>query len=231
VKPPALIALTMIVLACLAVAVAVFGPVVRDMVGGDGSGVQVKVKLRGVAQSPRLVETSPGELHYRLVMTDGEVIDLTPRQFARRLFDERSTGPWWKRLMNITTPVGIAWVALGLLGQVLFAGRMIVQWLVSERKRQSTVPTAFWWMSLLGASMLLTYFLWRKDVVGVLGQGTGWLIYIRNLWLIYHRRGGADLMADPAPEAALEEPAGSDASEDDAYTADRHSGAHEPAMR
>ena len=87
--------------------------------------------------------------------------------------------------------MGIAWVGIGLLGQLLFAGRMLVQWLTSEKRGRSTVPVAFWWMSLTGASMLLVYFIWRKDVVGVLGQSTGWLIYARNLYLI-HSHGGSE---------------------------------------
>jgi lipid-A-disaccharide synthase-like uncharacterized protein len=36
--------------------------------------------------------------------------------------------------------------------------------------------------------MLLAYFIWRRDIVGVLGQSTGWFIYLRNLWLIYRER-------------------------------------------
>ncbi|MDY7108046.1 MAG: lipid-A-disaccharide synthase N-terminal domain-containing protein [Planctomycetota bacterium] len=108
--------------------------------------------------------------------------------------------------MNITTPLGITWVAVGLLGQVLFAGRMLVQWLVSERRGRSVIPVAFWWMSLLGASMLLIYFLWRKDVVGVLGQTTGWTIYMRNLWLIYRRSLRRRLASDPAPQPQLSTP-------------------------
>ena len=47
------------------------------------------------------------------------------------------------------------------------------------------VPIAFWWMSLTGATMLIIYFGWRKGAVGILGQATGWLLYVRNLWLIY----------------------------------------------
>jgi lipid-A-disaccharide synthase-like uncharacterized protein len=90
-------------------------------------------------------------------------------------------------VLNITGPAGIAWVAMGLLGQVLFTGRMILQWLTSERARRSVVPVGFWWMSLAGASMLLAYFVWRRDIVGVLGQSAGWMIYSRNLWLIYRR--------------------------------------------
>ncbi|MEL7237889.1 MAG: lipid-A-disaccharide synthase N-terminal domain-containing protein [Planctomycetota bacterium] len=77
------------------------------------------------------------------------------------------------------------WISVGLLGQVLFTGRMLVQWIVSEKAKRSTVPPVFWWMSLIGASMLLSYFIWRRDIVGVLGQAAGWGIYLRNLWMIY----------------------------------------------
>ncbi|MEE2680941.1 MAG: lipid-A-disaccharide synthase N-terminal domain-containing protein [Planctomycetota bacterium] len=101
------------------------------------------------------------------------------------------------------------WVSVGLLGQALFTGRMLVQWVASERRRRSTIPVMFWWMSLLGASMLLAYFIWRKDIVGILGQGLGWVIYIRNLALIYGGRSdspGAGEDVDPEP--ALEEGAG-----------------------
>ena len=75
-------------------------------------------------------------------------------------------------------------MALGLLGQLLFTGRMLVQWLHSERVGRSEVPPIFWWMSLGGAAMLLTYFLWRMDIVGVLGQSLGFVIYLRNIMLI-----------------------------------------------
>ncbi|MAE60392.1 MAG: hypothetical protein CMJ49_03445, partial [Planctomycetaceae bacterium] len=53
------------------------------------------------------------------------------------------------------------WVVIGLGGQVLFAGRLVVQWVASEKQRRSVVPNAFWWMALGGASMLLVYFIWR----------------------------------------------------------------------
>jgi len=42
----------------------------------------------------------------------------------------------------------------------------------------------------------MTYFIWRRDVIGVLGQGTGFMIYLRNLWLIYHPRHHVDAAAD-----------------------------------
>ncbi|MEI6339216.1 MAG: lipid-A-disaccharide synthase N-terminal domain-containing protein [Verrucomicrobiota bacterium] len=88
----------------------------------------------------------------------------------------------------MTSPVGLAWVTLGLGGQLLFTGRMLVQWLASEKSKRSVIPISFWWMSLIGSTMLLVYFIWRRDIVGILGQATGWVIYIRNLVLIRRSR-------------------------------------------
>jgi lipid-A-disaccharide synthase-like uncharacterized protein len=33
--------------------------------------------------------------------------------------------------------------------------------------------------------MLFVYFIWRKDIVGIIGQSTGVFVYARNLLLIY----------------------------------------------
>ncbi|HIC67407.1 MAG: hypothetical protein CMI50_11385 [Paracoccus sp.] len=76
------------------------------------------------------------------------------------------------------------WLAVGLLGQALFSARFLVQWLASERKRQSIIPVAFWWLSLCGGATLLAYALWRRDPVFILGQGMGLFVYTRNLILI-----------------------------------------------
>ena len=82
------------------------------------------------------------------------------------------------------------WVLFGLLGQAVFMGRMLAQWYASEKVQSSVVPPIFWWLSLLGSSMLMVYFIWRKEIVGFLGQSTGWFIYIRNLWFIYGKKSG-----------------------------------------
>jgi lipid-A-disaccharide synthase-like uncharacterized protein len=75
------------------------------------------------------------------------------------------------------------------MGQLVFTGRMLVQWLASERSGRSVIPVAFWWMSLGGAVMLVAYFVWRRDIVGIVGQATGLFIYARNLVLIRKSRG------------------------------------------
>ena len=80
------------------------------------------------------------------------------------------------------------WLALGFLAQILFAARFVVQWVASERAHKSVVPLAFWIFSMFGGGLLLMYAIWRKDPVFILGQCTGFLIYSRNLFLIYKER-------------------------------------------
>ncbi len=149
-------------------------------------GVRIKARIAGV-RSLELVRTADGAYRYRVERRDGRIQFLTPDELAELIDRSYQGRPWVFSLLNISTWANVIWVAIGLLGQVLFSGRMIVQWLVSEKKRRSVVPVSFWWMSLVGATMLLVYFGWRRDIVGVLGQSTGWLIYVRNLWLIYRR--------------------------------------------
>ena len=62
---------------------------------------------------------------------------------------------------------------------------MIVQWVASEKRKKSVVPPLFWWMSLAGSLLLLSYFLWRRDPIGLLGQAFGIFVYLNNLYLIY----------------------------------------------
>ena len=80
------------------------------------------------------------------------------------------------------------WVAFGLLGQLMFTGRFIVQWLASEKAGRSVVPVAFWYFSIIGGFIVLLYGIHKVDPVIILGQLPGVLIYSRNLWLIYKAR-------------------------------------------
>lgn len=76
------------------------------------------------------------------------------------------------------------WLIIGFTGQALFTARFLVQWLVSEKKRDSVVPEAFWWLSLVGGLTLLLYASYRQDPVIMLGQGMGLFVYVRNLILV-----------------------------------------------
>ena len=57
------------------------------------------------------------------------------------------------------------WVAFGLIGQALFSGRFLVQWIASERARRSVVPSAFWFFSVAGGVVLLIYAIYKRDPV------------------------------------------------------------------
>jgi lipid-A-disaccharide synthase-like uncharacterized protein len=80
------------------------------------------------------------------------------------------------------------WLIIGFAGQALFSARFIVQWIASERVRKSVVPVAFWFLSLAGGGLLFAYAASRHDPVIMLGQVSGLVVYVRNLWLIYKNR-------------------------------------------
>jgi lipid-A-disaccharide synthase-like uncharacterized protein len=81
-----------------------------------------------------------------------------------------------------------AWLILGFAAQALFTARFLVQWIASEKAGKSVIPMLFWYFSLSGSSLLMIYAVYRRDPVFILGQGTGVLIYLRNLHLIYRER-------------------------------------------
>lgn len=84
----------------------------------------------------------------------------------------------------LASPMGM----LGMLGQILFFSRFLVQWIASEKKRTSTIPLSFWYLSIGGGLLLLIYAIWRKDPVITLGQLVGLFVYVRNLVLIYRHQ-------------------------------------------
>ena len=99
---------------------------------------------------------------------------------------------------NAESTWGLILVIFGLAAQALFFGRWVVQVIATEKRKESHVPELFWWMSLVGASMLFVYFTLRREPVGMIGQSIGWTVYIRNL---YHIHRGKRL-ADPTPDDA-----------------------------
>lgn len=80
------------------------------------------------------------------------------------------------------------WVAFGLIGQLAFFMRFVIQWIVSERKRESVIPEVFWYLSIIGSLILLVYAIYRKDPVFILGQSVGSVVYIRNIMLIHNKK-------------------------------------------
>ena len=76
------------------------------------------------------------------------------------------------------------WVySIGFVAQLLFAARMIVQWIHSEKAGKPLSPVIFWQLSILGSLIFLLYGILRHDFVIVLGQVLVYFIYVRNLHL------------------------------------------------
>jgi lipid-A-disaccharide synthase-like uncharacterized protein len=80
------------------------------------------------------------------------------------------------------------WLLVGFLGQACFSMRFLVQWIASERRRESVIPLSFWFFSIGGGLTLLTYAIYRLDPVFILGQGAGLFVYCRNLYLIRRKQ-------------------------------------------
>ena len=84
----------------------------------------------------------------------------------------------------------LLWVGIGFAGQALFSARFLTQWIASERRQESVIPTYFWYFSIGGGMVLLAYAIHRRDVVFGLGQAAGLFVYARNLYFVYRRRRG-----------------------------------------
>jgi lipid-A-disaccharide synthase-like uncharacterized protein len=78
------------------------------------------------------------------------------------------------------------WKVIGWLGNAAFFSRFFVQWYATEKRKRVVVPTAFWWLSLAGSLLLLTYSLHKRDSVFIFAYLFTWIPYIRNL--VIHRR-------------------------------------------
>jgi len=91
---------------------------------------------------------------------------------------------WLDRAVFGLSPTGQIMLALGIFGQAMFVSRWFVQWLASEKARRSTMPELFWYLSLFGGLLVLTYGIYSANLVLILGQ-FGVFIYARNIYLIW----------------------------------------------
>ena len=80
------------------------------------------------------------------------------------------------------------WVLIGFLGQGMFTMRFIVQWIASEKRKESVIPVAFWYFSLGGGLILLAYAIRRMDPVFIAAYLLNPIIYSRNLYFIYKKK-------------------------------------------
>jgi lipid-A-disaccharide synthase-like uncharacterized protein len=175
----------------------VWGPSVKHDLR-DGA-LTSKYNFAGLRGELEAVEAAPGEFTFRLLPKDGTPSEVFGRDRFVQMFGEEgyqhvteNAGNVLFRALNITSWAGVFWVCIGFLGQGAFFGRMFIQWMISEKEKRSVVPEIFWWLSLVGGVTLFAYFAWRQDIVGVLGQTSGVVIYARNIRLIHkHARRAA----------------------------------------
>ena len=80
------------------------------------------------------------------------------------------------------------WLLVGFAGQILFFGRFLVQWIAAERRGESIVPVAYWYLSISGGLILLAYSIHQRDPVFIAGQSVGAFVYMRNLMLIHRKK-------------------------------------------
>src|SRR5258708_6655942 len=88
------------------------------------------------------------------------------------------------------------WKIIGWAGDTIFFSRFIVQWYVPEKQKRVVIPQAFWWLSLIGSLLLLSYALfYDHDSVFIFAYAFTWIPYIRNL-MIHHRQKRARKLCD-----------------------------------
>ena len=93
-----------------------------------------------------------------------------------------------KQLRSNNTQTDTIWQIVGFIGQLLFSTRFILQWIESEKQKKSVMPVSFWYFSLFGSLTLLSYALYKKDPVFILGQSFGMIVYLRNLYFIFKKK-------------------------------------------
>ena len=91
------------------------------------------------------------------------------RETAEHLFQQENIPGWL--------------IVFGTVGQFTFTLRFIYQWRYSARAGESLLPTTFWLISLLGSGMIIAYAIIRRDPVLILGQSTGFVVYLRNIMI------------------------------------------------
>ena len=97
----------------------------------------------------------------------------------------------WQNLQGEIT----FWTIFGLIANLLFASRFVIQWYVSERLKQSVIPVQFWYLSIAGSVMMLIYALYIGKIPLILGFLFPTIIYVRNLMLINKNKRASKLTA------------------------------------
>ena len=83
----------------------------------------------------------------------------------------------------------IFWNLIGWFGQFVFFSRFFVQWYATEKKQQVVVPSVFWYLSIAGSLLLLSYAVfYDKHYVVIFSYAFSWIPYVRNLIIHYRHK-------------------------------------------
>ncbi len=119
--------------------------------------------------------------------------------------------PSWGRVLLVVIPLGLLWygykkgttdflglfqnpdittwlLIFGVIAQVIFTSRFVYQWLYAEKNKEAVLPLGFWIISLIGGLMTLIYFIFRQDIVLIISNVMGAIIYTRNIMLYQKKR-------------------------------------------
>ncbi|HTF87413.1 MAG TPA: lipid-A-disaccharide synthase N-terminal domain-containing protein [Planctomycetota bacterium] len=146
-----------------------------EVVMVPGYVVTLLIYLRNLRIESRGVERQGLSPFYLVLL--GIVIATGPYAFDLIGTHGRETASW-------------SWLALAILGQAMWVGRFVVQWSHAERHGKSEFPTAFWWLTIAGCSLLLAYSLHRGDHVFIFGFLLSWFTPVRNL-MLHHKHANA----------------------------------------
>lgn len=78
----------------------------------------------------------------------------------------------------------VGWTVFGLIGNILFSSRFLLQWLYSEKHKQIVIPPIFWHLSFWGSVISLIYAFHIDKLPVILGYLFLPIIYARNLVLL-----------------------------------------------
>ena len=82
-----------------------------------------------------------------------------------------------------------AWLIFGTVSYSLFTIRYLYQSYMSHHAGQSLLPLPFWYISIVAAVSVQVYGIYRSDIVLIVSQAGGLIVYIRNIMLHYkHKR-------------------------------------------
>jgi lipid-A-disaccharide synthase-like uncharacterized protein len=82
------------------------------------------------------------------------------------------------------------WKLIGYLGAFLFTARWFVQMYATRKHKRAHLPLTFWYLSIVGSLMTLSYFIWGKnDSVGILQNAFPAVVATYNLFVeLRHRQ-------------------------------------------